>query len=213
MNSTKSYLKNDNEKSMTLNTFKNLVYFPIMLLFTGCSIYSGFLRDASNTNEHQFKMDVAEMQYKKSIAGVSEVGYVFCSIPVENSDLFRNAMNQLNSRAELSSNQVLENIREDHELSIYLPFLPIYCKKRLVISADVYEMIPTGRKLSSENTPPRTSATESKRVTRDTPPSRSQPRLEGDGTCSPLQPIAEPGCRIGKCSKGHWPIICPDSTE
>lgn len=107
---------------------------------TGCGTTSGFLRDASTVNQHQYRQDVKTVTYLRSVHGSSTIGSFFCIMPVSGGvGLYKDAMVQLHRMAALQPNQVLENIREDHESTAYLVF---FCTKTLTLSADVVELTP-----------------------------------------------------------------------
>jgi hypothetical protein len=103
----------------------------------GCSGGSGFLRGAISGNEHQFHMELAAQRYARSVSGSSAIGSLFCFIPIDDG-AYKEAMLALHAQAKLQTNEVLENIREDHSLVFYV----LYCRETLIISADVYEVIP-----------------------------------------------------------------------
>jgi hypothetical protein len=100
--------------------------------------YSGFLRDAANVNEHQYRMNIASVHYSRTVSGSSSVGKVLCAIPLDATGVYKQAMGELQSEAHLEVNQVLENIREDHQIAWYM----VYCVHTLTISADVYDVTP-----------------------------------------------------------------------
>ena len=103
----------------------------------GCGRNSGFLRDANTVNEHQFRMEIAAQRYARSASGSSSIGSLFCLIPMSNG-AYRDAMAALHADAKLQTNEVLENIREDHAFVSYI----LYCEDNLIVSADVYQVTP-----------------------------------------------------------------------
>jgi hypothetical protein len=112
------------------------------LTVSGCGVSSGFLRDATTANQHEYRQEVGGVRYARSVAGQSAVGTLFCAIPVTGGDApYKDAMEDLHKRASLGRNEVLENIREDHTITAYLGF---YCTTVLTISADVIELLPVG---------------------------------------------------------------------
>jgi hypothetical protein len=108
-------------------------------MLAGCGPKSGFLRDANAPSEHQFRTEIAAQRYSRSVSGASSVGALFCVLPMRNG-AYKDAMAALHAEAKLQTNEVLENIREDHAFSAYV----LYCEDNLILSADVYEVIPVG---------------------------------------------------------------------
>jgi hypothetical protein len=106
-------------------------------MLVGCGRNSGFLRDANTANEHQFRMELAAQRYSRSVAGSSSIRSILCLIPMSNG-AYKDAMASLHAQARLQTNEVLENIREDHAFLSYL----VYCEDSLIISADVYDVVP-----------------------------------------------------------------------
>ena len=106
-----------------------------LFLVAGCGRTSGFLRDANSINEHQFRMEIAARRYARSVSGSLTIGFFFCMIPMKNG-AYKDAMAALHAEAKLQTNEVIENIREDHAFIAYV----FYCEDRLIISADVYEV-------------------------------------------------------------------------
>jgi hypothetical protein len=103
----------------------------------GCGAGSGFSRGVSSVSEHEFHMDIAAQRYARSVSGSSAIGSLFCFIPIDEG-AYRDAMLALHAQAKLQTNEVLENVREDHAFIFYV----LYCRDTLIISADVYEVIP-----------------------------------------------------------------------
>jgi hypothetical protein len=106
------------------------------LAFLGCG-RSGFVHDASSIDTHQFRMEVSAQRYVRSVSGAASIGFVLCAIPTSGG-AYRSAMTALHAEAQLKTNEVLVNIREDHT---FLPLL-FYCQEDLILSADVYEVVP-----------------------------------------------------------------------
>lgn len=69
----------------------------------------------------------------RQVSGTAEVESVFCAIPLQQ-DIYKRAMLALHRHARLDENEMLVNLREDYDFSVYFG---LYCKKRLTISADV----------------------------------------------------------------------------
>ena len=103
----------------------------------GCGRTSGFLRDVNNINEHQFRMEIAAERYARSASGSASIGSLFCLVPLNNG-AYRDAMATLHAQARLQKNEVLQNLREDHAFVFYA----LYCEDDLILSADVYEVVP-----------------------------------------------------------------------
>jgi hypothetical protein len=147
------------------------------LAVCGCGVTSGFLRDATTVNQHQYRQEVAAVRYVRSAAGSSSIGAVFCSIPVSGGEApYKEAMAALHKDAALKPNEVLENIREDHTITAYLVF---YCTIMLTISADVIELLPPGTAVPPAH-PSLTKPTSDARS--DSPP---EAEAAGSGTTSP----------------------------
>ena len=106
----------------------------------GCGSTSGFLRDSHTITENQFKMEVSQIRYSRSVSGTAKVGEALCVIPLGDS-AYMHAMENLYSTARMGPNEVLTNFREDHSFLTYLGF---YCQTMITISADVMEVTPVG---------------------------------------------------------------------
>ncbi len=106
----------------------------------GCGSTSGFLRDSATLTQAEFKMDVSQIRYSRSVSGSAKVGEALCSIPLDE-DQYKRAMEALYGSAQLKTNEVLTNFREDEVFSWFLGF---YCQKTLTISADVIDVTPSG---------------------------------------------------------------------
>jgi hypothetical protein len=106
------------------------------LAFVGCG-HSGFVHDANSVDAHQFRMEISAQRYLRSVSGAASIAYVFCAIPT-NGGAYRSAMAALHAEAQLKTNEVLTNIREDHTFLTLL----LYCEDDLILSADVYEVVP-----------------------------------------------------------------------
>lgn len=135
----------------------------IVLALAGCGSGSGFLRDATTANQHQYRQEVGTVTYLRSASGSSSAGSIFCAIPVETDGQYKTAMQELHAQAKLQPNQVLENLREDHITQAYFFF---YCVSTLTLSADVVELRPVGA-------PPPSLATTSQPA-----PAQAQPACE-----------------------------------
>ena len=107
---------------------------------TGCGSTDGFLRDSHTITENQFKMEVSQIRYSRSVSGTAKVSEALCVIPLGDS-AYMHAMENLYSTARMGPNEVLTNFREDHTFLTYLGF---YCQKAITISADVMEVTPAG---------------------------------------------------------------------
>ncbi len=78
----------------------------------------------------------------RTAAGSASTGAILCVIPVSGGEApYKEAMDALHKSAALKTNEVLEDLREDHTITSYLGF---YCTFVLTISADVIELIPPG---------------------------------------------------------------------
>jgi hypothetical protein len=98
-----------------------------------CSVSGGFVRDARGALD--LRIDVANVQYLRTVSGTAEVGSVLCAIPLEDGAYDR-AMRALNGSANLGPNQVVLNLREDRSVVTFL----VYCLHRVTISGDVVEL-------------------------------------------------------------------------
>lgn len=116
-----------------------LVLAAALLTVTGCGFNSGLLQNVSPGNQLHFSMDVSRERYSRSVSGSSSIGSILCVIPLDEGG-FRQATEALHEDAHLKPNEALQDIRVDYDPL----FLVLYCVKRLTISADVYEMTPTG---------------------------------------------------------------------
>jgi hypothetical protein len=110
-----------------------------IVLLTGLAVvacgHSGFVHDASSA--HQFRMEISAQRYVRSVSGAASTAFVFCAIPTSGG-AYRSAMAALHAEAQLKTNEVLANIREDHTFLTLL----LYCEDDLILSADVYEVVP-----------------------------------------------------------------------
>jgi hypothetical protein len=132
----------------------------LFLLLAGCGTSSGFLRDAANINQHQYRQEVGAVRYSRSVFGTWTSGAVLCIIPVGLGDgPYKEAMSALHQQANLQTNQVLENIREDHSFAVYL----FYCTSTVTVSADVIDLLPSGAQTASTD------------GTKDAPPTPNAP--------------------------------------
>jgi len=120
-----------------------------VMVTSGCGVSRGFLRDARTRNDFEYRMDVTRFRYLRTIHAAADKSSVFCIIPTASAQYMR-AMDGLLSAAELGPNQVLSNIREDHD-SLLLP--PFYCAETLTLSADVIEVSPAGASTAGATTP------------------------------------------------------------
>jgi hypothetical protein len=114
-----------------------LLVFSLLAALVGCGRISGSFLSASSANEHQFRMEIAAQRYARSVSGSASVGSILCAIPT-GGGAYRTAMAALHAEAQLKTNEVLVNIREDHTFLTLL----LYCEDDLILSADVYEVIP-----------------------------------------------------------------------
>jgi hypothetical protein len=110
----------------------------LSLAAMSCGATSGFLRDSMTQTQVRgpgFRI------VKTGLSASSDTGAVFCTIPTDEGEVYRRAMEQLNGQAKLMPNQMLVNIREDLRITAYLFF---YCKQRLTLSADIIEFTGAG---------------------------------------------------------------------
>jgi hypothetical protein len=115
------------------------------LVTVGCGGSSGFLRDATTANAHQYRQEVVAVRYVKSVEASDTVTSVFCIIPTSSEGMYATTMKELHAEAQLKPNQLLENIREDHSFAFYF----FFCTSTLTLSADVTELYPPGTPLPS----------------------------------------------------------------
>ncbi|MFN7131357.1 MAG: hypothetical protein ACK4N5_04700 [Myxococcales bacterium] len=108
------------------------------LLLGGCGVRTGFLRDSRTSQELRFDMQISSVRYVKTVSASSDVGLLFCSIPLSD-DAYSNAMQRLYTSAQLKENEFLAHFREDQGFTWYLGF---YCRMGLTISADVLHVTP-----------------------------------------------------------------------
>ncbi len=111
-----------------------------VLCFLGasCGETSGFIRDSVSLNQRQYRMNVVSEQFIRTVSGDASNGALFCMIPLE-TDMYKRAMDALYAHAMLGPNQVVLNLREDHEVVSYLGF---FCKFFLTVSGDVVQFTP-----------------------------------------------------------------------
>jgi hypothetical protein len=134
----------DPEPKTTGSTIKNATLTRVLgcLAVAGCGTSAGFLRDATTVNQHQYRQEVGAVRFMRTAAGSASTGALLCVIPVSGGQApYKEAMDVLHKNASLNTNEVLENLREDHTITSYLGF---YCTFVLTISADVIELIPPG---------------------------------------------------------------------
>ncbi len=121
-------------------------------LLVGCGVNTGFVRDATTLNQHQYIQQVGTVRYVKSVDASTETSAYLCFVPSGASMNFSGislggdppyatTMGALYKKAGLEPNQVLENLREDHS---YRTYLGLYCTSVLTISGDVIELLPVG---------------------------------------------------------------------
>ena len=108
----------------------------LALLLVGCGSSSGFLRDATSASAFEYRMDVAHVRYMRTVQGTAETTTIVCLIPTAEVPRHAVAMADLQHAAQLRSNEVLTNLRED----TVTMFTLIYCSTTLTISADVVEV-------------------------------------------------------------------------
>jgi hypothetical protein len=100
---------------------------------TGCGFSSGFVHGADTAVRHELHVDVTTMRHVRRAEGSASTGSVLCMIPIDGG-LYKRAMEKLQQDAHLEANELLENVREDHDFAVYLGF---YCSHSLTVSADV----------------------------------------------------------------------------
>lgn len=118
------------------------------MLAVGCGASAGFLRDSITqvqVREEGFRV------VKTGVVGRASTGAVFCSIPSDDGQVYRHAMENLHAAAALGPNQMLVNIREDVKGTAYLFF---YCTREHTISADVIEFVGEGSMPAAPPPPP-----------------------------------------------------------
>lgn len=113
----------------------------LFLLATGCYNTTGFLRDATTANSHQYRQDVGAIRYSRTVEAATSTGALLCAIPFGADPPYATAMRGLQENAKLKTNEVLENIREDHSITAFLVF---WCVTTLTLSADVTEITAPG---------------------------------------------------------------------
>jgi hypothetical protein len=118
----------------------------LVLLSTSCGFHQGIRRDSDTEHDFQYRMEVADVQVSRTASGSSEIGSLFCLIPLGN-DPYKTAMENLHKNANLQKNEVLANYRDDMGITglVYL-----WCNFRLTVSADVLTLTPKG----GSTTPP-----------------------------------------------------------
>jgi hypothetical protein len=122
-------------KNSTKSLLRPLLLVTLMML-TACSTGSGLLRDMRSSVEHQLKMDVTEVMYLRTVSVTNEKFYILGLFPTNGDGLYDKGMELLQAKAQLKTNQFLENLREDDD--IYWNWF--YYSKRITISADIYEI-------------------------------------------------------------------------
>jgi hypothetical protein len=119
-----------------------------ILVLGGCGFNSGFIRDAASISQREYRMDVVQERFVRTVSGSASTGSVFCLFPIS-SDMYSRAMHEMYDEAKLQPNQTVLNLREDHETTTYLG---LYCNYSLTISGDKVEMTPA--KLPPPEAPP-----------------------------------------------------------
>ncbi|HEY3816942.1 MAG TPA: hypothetical protein VGL81_07220 [Polyangiaceae bacterium] len=119
-------------------------------LVAGCGVNDGFVHDATSGDQHEYRMDLSGVRYVRSVSGSASIGSIFCvggfvptyvhGIPLDHG-LYKQAMEALQDDAKLKPNEVLKDLRTDHDPACYLF---VYGVNSLTISADVYEVTPSG---------------------------------------------------------------------
>ena len=104
----------------------------------GCGFNSGFIRDAVSISQREYRMDVVQERFVRTVSGSASTGSVLCLFPIS-SDMYARAMHEMYDEAKLQPNQTVLNLREDHETTTYLG---LYCNYSLTISGDKVEMTP-----------------------------------------------------------------------
>jgi hypothetical protein len=190
---------------MRVRSYVPAVAFAIL---AGCGHSSGFLRDASTAGEAQLRMEIAAQRYARSVSGSSSIGSVFCLIPLGNG-AYRDAMAALHAQAKLQTNEVLQNIREDHA---FVPYV-LYCEDNLIVSADVYEVIaaaPPGEARGGRGgdcDPPYSIDSQGRKLFRTE--CLSSEKLEpSDPYIPPSSPNAPPTTRLGDAGAPRDPGLC-----
>jgi hypothetical protein len=105
----------------------------VSLLAAGCGGSVGFLRDSITQVQVQkggFRV------VKTGLKASAETGQVFCSIQVDDGEVYRRMMEEIHAAARLGPDQMLINIREDIKQTAYLG---LYCVRKHTLSADVIE--------------------------------------------------------------------------
>jgi hypothetical protein len=132
-----------------MNRTMKAALWAVGLGLSGCGTTGGFLRDSHTITEAEFKMEVGQIRYSRSVSGTAKLGEALCVIPL-NDSAYMHAMENLYSQARLGPNEVLTNFRED---SAFLWYLGFYCQKMITISADVLEVTPAGTTPTPPTTP------------------------------------------------------------
>jgi hypothetical protein len=120
-------------------------------LLAGCGINEGFKHDLASGDQHQYRMDLSGIRYARTVAGTASIGSILClgfpwagawvpGIPLDHG-LYKHAMEALHEDAKLKPNEVLKDLRTDHDPTCYLL---LYGVNSLTVSADVYELTPAG---------------------------------------------------------------------
>lgn len=111
-----------------------------LLLFSGCGISSGYLGHSVQTevelNQNNFKV-------VKHIQASASANYLFLLIPLTSQDFFAKATEKLHRQAELEGKpRALANVSTNVIWkNVVIPYIPIWGKKEIIISADVVEFI------------------------------------------------------------------------
>jgi hypothetical protein len=121
-----------------MNTTTRIFSVALTFALTGCGVHGGLRRDADTDHSFQYRMEVAGVETVRTASGSSNIGSVFCLIPI-GSDPYKNAIEELHKNAKLQRNEVLVNFRDDIG---FTGVMYLWCNSRLTVSADVVALTP-----------------------------------------------------------------------
>jgi hypothetical protein len=112
----------------------------LSVLALSCTGSSGFIRDSVTSHTFQYNFTVTGMRFIRTVAGQASVTKVLCTIPIDETDLYNQAVKAMYAQAGgLGPNRVVVNLRED---SAFVTYLFVACTTKLTVSGDLVELLP-----------------------------------------------------------------------
>lgn len=102
-------------------------------LCVSCGGTSGFIRDASTSNDIHYDAGHG-FRFLRSVSAAVSTDDIFCLMPTGPAP-YATVMEELQKKAALQPGQTILNLREDRVLRVFI----IFCTTNLTVSGDVYE--------------------------------------------------------------------------